>query len=284
MQCGLALIVFVVSIITCRATKRYELHTECKTWEGAVIACLENGGRLASILDSVTHAKLRSLIIAEGHHDVDFWFDARDVAKEGHWTSYDGTPISYQNWAEGEPNDHGVGRCGGNQDCAKLWSEKDDFLWDDESCCQENGYICEYTGDTADTTATPSVMTSSVVSTAMSLVDIIAVSKIQTSAPTLDGSQSTGKPEAENTGKPEAEKYAQPEESCLKISFIERAVVMLLVLSVINFIVLVGVVVVVYQFVWKKIHRRINDKHRYQDLINHQTSAEDTLDIKYHHG
>ncbi|XP_070562704.1 uncharacterized protein [Ptychodera flava] len=263
-ECSL-IVFFMVAVAICQADKRYEVNPDCQTWRGASSMCGKRGGRLASIPDDVTHSQLVSLITERGFGHIDFWFDAHDISAEGDWSLFDGTRMSYHNWAEGEPNNYGDGRCGGNQDCAKLWSKRDNFLWDDESCCQENGYICEYTDEGMNSTSMPPTVTSLEVSKSVSQEGKTTFSKQQTSSSTLSGNR--------RTGKPEAAKNTQPE-SNLETSFIERAVVLLLALSVINFIVLVVVVMVVYQFVWKKVNRCIISEPRYQDLVNQHSMSE----------
>jgi len=66
----------------------------------------------------------------------DYWIGFTDQGTEGSWYWYDGSPVSYTNWEPGEPNNSGWW----GEDCAEMWG---DGLWNDASCWDDNGMICE---------------------------------------------------------------------------------------------------------------------------------------------
>jgi hypothetical protein len=70
--------------------------------------------------------------------DWPFWVQVSDREVEGEWAWPSGDKLSYDPWAEGEPNDHDDG-----EDCAALnWHEVG--AWNDLGCGQSVGFICEF--------------------------------------------------------------------------------------------------------------------------------------------
>ena len=66
-----------------------------------------------------------------------FWVGITDTEVEGEWRWPDGTPLTYEPWHEGEPNDWG-----GKEDCAALnWHGS--VKWNDIGCDSRFGFICE---------------------------------------------------------------------------------------------------------------------------------------------
>jgi hypothetical protein len=89
-------------------TERWERHlyllTEHMPWMEAEALAQELGGHLLT-LDSWEE----ELWIKEtfGENEL-FWIGLNDIKEEGNWVWSSGAPVTYTNWAPGEPND-----CGG---------------------------------------------------------------------------------------------------------------------------------------------------------------------------
>ena len=68
-----------------------------------------------------------------------YWIGATDLLKEGHFFWGDsGTEISSEiasHWANGEPNNHGVG-----EDCVEVWGNR----MNDQKCDKLHRYVCQY--------------------------------------------------------------------------------------------------------------------------------------------
>ena len=105
------------------------------TWEEAQAKAESLGGNLATINDAAEQAWLNATF---GDDDI-LWIGYTDRAEEGNWQWVDGSDVTYENWAPGEPNnfisdqilfgeDYGVMDSfkGGWNDLSNL----DPFLWD----------------------------------------------------------------------------------------------------------------------------------------------------------
>ncbi len=87
------------------------------------------------------------------------WVGYTDVTTEGNWVTLDGTPMSYLNWASGEPNNNGQGdaccsfpdwlggcqsseawRCQYGEDCAQIYSAG---TWNDLPCNRNSVSVIE---------------------------------------------------------------------------------------------------------------------------------------------
>uniref|UniRef100_A0A1W7R8T4 Putative c-type lectin n=1 Tax=Aedes albopictus TaxID=7160 RepID=A0A1W7R8T4_AEDAL len=71
-----------------------------------------------------------------------FWIGASDLAEEGSfiWVAT-GQELTYANWHQGEPNDHGD-----NEDCIQLayiQSTEYNWSWNDNVCARPLYFICE---------------------------------------------------------------------------------------------------------------------------------------------
>jgi len=68
-------------------------------WDLAKKKCESVGGQLAVIKDAETWACVRKLVSRR-----ECWLGGTDEKQEGTWKWVDGTPLSYTNWLDGEPN------------------------------------------------------------------------------------------------------------------------------------------------------------------------------------
>jgi hypothetical protein len=58
-----------------------------------------------------------------------WWIGLSDRDKQGVWVLSDGSPLSYTDWAEGQPDDHL-----GQEHCAELLRFYSAFTWNDAPC------------------------------------------------------------------------------------------------------------------------------------------------------
>ncbi|HLP19623.1 MAG TPA: lectin-like protein, partial [Chitinophagales bacterium] len=87
------------------------------------------------------------------------WLGYTDQASEGNWVTLDGTPMSYLNWAGGEPNNNGQGatccsfpdwlggcsssnsfQCANGEDCVQIYSSG---TWNDLPCTRNSVSVIE---------------------------------------------------------------------------------------------------------------------------------------------
>ena len=102
---------------------RYVLTNGAKTWEAAQAEAQQRGGNLVTINSAQEEAWIKENFGT----DENFWMGFTDEAAEGQFRWASGEPVTYTNWAPGEPNndsnnqDYGQINFGGN----KQW---DDFF------------------------------------------------------------------------------------------------------------------------------------------------------------
>ena len=68
------------------------------------------------------------------------WIGLNDQSAEGGYIWSDGSPVSYINWAEGEPNNYGDG-----EDCATI-VVGNGGTWNDDGCEREKPGVCQKKG------------------------------------------------------------------------------------------------------------------------------------------
>ena len=67
------------------------------------------------------------------------WIGLRQYCRTCPFEWDDHSPVTYQNWAPGEPNDYGDG-----EDCVELYlNEADRGTWNDHFCTDHNEYVCQ---------------------------------------------------------------------------------------------------------------------------------------------
>ncbi|MCP4444664.1 MAG: C-type lectin domain-containing protein [Myxococcales bacterium] len=111
----------------------FEYFFEDSSWAGARLKCQILGGDLARIDDAGTNGILASLVPTAF---PEAWLLGSDTASEGVWT-WDGEPMSYQNWRAGEPNNGS-----GVENCLQVLSDQGG-TWDDRNCNDLTSYICQ---------------------------------------------------------------------------------------------------------------------------------------------
>nr|XP_039269898.1 uncharacterized protein LOC120344668 isoform X2 [Styela clava] len=128
-----------------------------RTWADARTHCLADGGDLVSI-NSPDEQSFVQVNVALSARQIAFWTGGLDSwsgpintgvvdITDGGWRWIDGSPFNYVNWNSGEPNNVN------NEDCVEM--VVDHGYWNDLSCGDSRGYICEKE-DPDHTTESPS--------------------------------------------------------------------------------------------------------------------------------
>lgn len=106
----------------------YKLFKEPKTWEHALVACMDEQASLASILSDDEET-----MISQVYSKSDFWIGYNDIDNEGDWVWSDRMTSSYTNWDDKSPNNGGVS-------CAIVTRTG---KWHDEPCQSQYSFICK---------------------------------------------------------------------------------------------------------------------------------------------
>jgi gliding motility-associated-like protein len=88
------------------------------------------GANLISVQSAAENADLVQALANQGYSSEVIWIGYSDAITEGSYVWYDGSPLSYSNWAPGEPND-----AGGVEDCTQIYP---DGSWNDLNCSGYN--------------------------------------------------------------------------------------------------------------------------------------------------
>lgn len=113
----------------------YLVRMNTNTWYMARNDCLKSDSDLLSITDANEQDFVAKHLLAESF----MWIGYNDLEREGAWAWSDRTPIRYQNWATGDPNNGGSYRRK-DEDCAVL---KSNGKWNDYPCTTRFRYICK---------------------------------------------------------------------------------------------------------------------------------------------
>jgi hypothetical protein len=121
----------------------YLFCTGAYTWAEANEECESLGYHLAKIETEDEDDWLWDR--AEDHHpsENDWWLGLTDTATEGSFVWTDGTAVTYEGWADDEPNDANDGPGGLREDCGQL-SQAAGGNWNDLDCgAFYLGFLCE---------------------------------------------------------------------------------------------------------------------------------------------
>eukprot|EP01050_Picozoa_sp_SAG11_P009183 SAG11_NODE_847_length_6882_cov_3.352204_8_plen_136_part_00 len=99
--------------------------------EEARQACLDDNKDVIRITDDELNTQVMELLSSIGGSVL---VGGSDSNAEGAWEFDDGTPMTYFNWAGGEPNSWG------DEDCIQMYPENG--LWNDRSCTGYEGVVC----------------------------------------------------------------------------------------------------------------------------------------------
>ena len=112
----------------------YTLRNTKLSWSDAKAACQAEGKQLASV-----HSASENIALLTAAAGNKVWIGGTDAASEGTWKwSSTGTPLSYTNWASGQPYNYK-----GNEDCVEVYS---DGRWNDNDCPNQREFVCERRG------------------------------------------------------------------------------------------------------------------------------------------
>uniref|UniRef100_A0AC34F603 C-type lectin domain-containing protein n=1 Tax=Panagrolaimus sp. ES5 TaxID=591445 RepID=A0AC34F603_9BILA len=96
----------------------------------------QSGGHLVSIHDGFTNALVTQQATKHFHErsEVDFWIGATNLMTQKQWNWTDGTPLDYNNWNKGEPqNALGSG-------CVTV--SINDGTWSSKDCFKSKPFVC----------------------------------------------------------------------------------------------------------------------------------------------
>ena len=88
------------------------------------------GANLISVQSATENADLVQALSNQGYAGQVIWIGYSDAITEGSFVWYDGAPLSYSNWAPGEPNNSG-----GVEHCTQIYP---DGSWNDLNCAGYN--------------------------------------------------------------------------------------------------------------------------------------------------
>ncbi|XP_071842965.1 perlucin-like isoform X2 [Apostichopus japonicus] len=115
----------------------YWISNYTSTWSDAVDRCrqLFNNGHLVHIDNEEENNEVNAIRYQANISNANIWIGIHDSEKEGEWIYEDGSPLTYHNWEEGQPNDLR------GQDCAVT---KNNGLYSDIKCTKSHYFCCEY--------------------------------------------------------------------------------------------------------------------------------------------
>ena len=113
----------------------YLFCTGVLDWVDARSACDAQGYALVSINDGVEDAWVNT---TADSYSTDTWYIGfNDRASEGSWVWQSGEPATYDQWAYGQPDNHG------QEDCAEINRWHPSPKWNDIGCNRAMRYVCE---------------------------------------------------------------------------------------------------------------------------------------------
>ncbi|KAL7886207.1 hypothetical protein AOLI_G00065020 [Acnodon oligacanthus] len=97
--------------------------------------CLKHGANLASVHNNKENIFLQNLIKQAAGSPTKTWLGGHDCVAEGKWLWKDGSKMSFQDWAKGQPDNYKSEHClemnfGGS------------FKWNDTSCTVRRPFVC----------------------------------------------------------------------------------------------------------------------------------------------
>ncbi|XP_069504437.1 macrophage mannose receptor 1-like [Ambystoma mexicanum] len=103
------------------------------TWLKAREYCLAIGGDLATVLNKDEERKIQGQIRFSSNQP--FWIGLQKLDPNAGFTWSDGSPMAFEDWGYGEPNNHlGIELCG----------EHGRYAWNDRHCDSYQSWICQF--------------------------------------------------------------------------------------------------------------------------------------------
>ncbi|XP_078392154.1 CD209 antigen-like protein 2 [Cetorhinus maximus] len=109
----------------------YRFSTKSKEWDSAKQQCESQNSHFIIINTEQEQNFIKKSI---ENNPGDYWIGLTDRESEGNWKWVDGTPVSFTQWYQGEPNNWS-----GNENCAIIRMNG----WNDYSCTDQFPFICE---------------------------------------------------------------------------------------------------------------------------------------------
>ncbi|MFN4242284.1 MAG: C-type lectin domain-containing protein [Tepidisphaerales bacterium] len=101
----------------------YYILTE-SSWTAAQAEAVSLGGHLVTIRNAAENQWIFDTFAAFGGVDRNLWIGMNDVAVDGTFVWVNGDPVTYTNWAPGEPNNGGGGQA---EQYAHMWAANQGF-------------------------------------------------------------------------------------------------------------------------------------------------------------
>jgi uncharacterized protein (TIGR03067 family) len=140
-------------------SKRFALYTEQLSWHAARQRCVELGGRLAEVRSQAENDFLERMVVNREPDGV--WLGATDEVQEGRWLWSEGSPLTYANWDNTQPNNAGPS---GEHYLMLLVTIHTGKWWDQPAKSGyglpggwKAGYICEWDASPQETDVKPAV-------------------------------------------------------------------------------------------------------------------------------
>ncbi|XP_071843537.1 uncharacterized protein [Apostichopus japonicus] len=115
----------------------YWISNYTSTWSDAVDRCrqLFNNGHLVHIDNEEEYNEVKAIRDQANIGDAFVWIGIHDSEQEGEWKYEDGSPLTYDNWRDGEPNNYN-----NEEDCVEMGYG----LYNDRDCMAILYFCCEY--------------------------------------------------------------------------------------------------------------------------------------------
>jgi hypothetical protein len=120
---------------TTRGSRLYMTCGSLVAWGRARQVCDNAGMKLVQIDDANEESFVRGLSVGPFPLGETWWIGASDIGNEGTFVWTDGSPVTYDNWRPGEPNDIG------GEDCVELSTVLEG--WNDARCTNPHPFVCE---------------------------------------------------------------------------------------------------------------------------------------------
>ncbi|XP_025759498.1 CD209 antigen-like protein A isoform X2 [Oreochromis niloticus] len=108
----------------------YLLSGRSGSWHSARKNCIDQGADLV-VIDSPEEQNFIASFTEERT-----WIGLNDIEQEGTWKWVDGTPLTLQYWASGQPDNHHL-----REDCVHI--RDPGTSWNDERCDDSYQWVCE---------------------------------------------------------------------------------------------------------------------------------------------
>ncbi|XP_077196601.1 C-type lectin lectoxin-Thr1-like isoform X1 [Paroedura picta] len=116
----------------------YGLFNKKLMWSDAEYECQKLGGHLASIHfpEEMSHLSQYIRKFIKGYENI--WIGMMSPHNDQQWQWVDHTPITYEPWDDGEPNNFLF-----LENCVELLYKKDYTRLNDNNCRRKQPYVCE---------------------------------------------------------------------------------------------------------------------------------------------